>query len=314
MEPHVEAALTVWGLEDAEAELFARRENEIWRVRHASGDYALRFHRPGYRTGDELRSELQWMEYLATHRVSVPKPLPSRGGALVEAIDGHDVDLLEWLAGSPIGAVGQLADGIDPVALGESLGQLMARLHDVTDAWAPPERFTRPDWRAVGLLGEEPVWGRFWENPDLSADDTALFLTVRKMAAEELQARDRDLDQGLIHADLLLENVLHTDGKLSLIDFDDCAIGYRDFELATFLVKFLSSDTTDAMRQALCRGYADRREVDPDVLDLMLVLRALTYVGWIVPRLNEPGGRARANRAIATAKRLSRNYVERRNA
>ena len=314
MEPRVETALAAWGLEGHKAELFARRENEIWRLHGASRDYALRFHRPGYRTVSELLSELQWMEYLATHGVSVPKPLPSRNGAFIEAIDGHDIDVLEWLDGSPIGAVGQLADGINPVALGENLGRLMARLHDVTDAWTPPEGFARPDWRLDGLLGEEPVWGRFWKNPDLAADDTALFLTVRGLAAEELRARGEELDQGLIHADMLLENVLHADGKLSLIDFDDCAFGYRDFELATFLVKFLPSDATDAMRQALCRGYAERREVDPGVLDLMLVLRALTYVGWIVPRLDEPGGRARSERAIDTARRLSQNYVERRNA
>ena len=67
-------------------------------------------------------------------------------------------------------------------------------------------------------------------------------------------------------------------------------------------------------RAALCRGYANRRSVDPGRLDLFLLLRALTYVGWIIDRLDEPGGAERSRRCIAAALDLAETYVKRRDA
>jgi cytochrome c oxidase assembly protein subunit 11 len=49
--------------------------------------------------------------------------------------------------------------------------------------------------------------------------------------------------------------------------------------------------------------------VDPAALDLFILLRALTYPGWIVPRLDEPGGAERSARAIAQAEPLARAYL-----
>ena len=64
-----------------------------------------------------------------------------------------------------------------------------------------------------------------------------------------------------------------------------------------------------ALRAALLAGYAARRAVDPATLDLMLMLRALTYPGWIIARMTEPGGRARSLRAVATAMPLVTAYL-----
>ena len=63
------------------------------------------------------------------------------------------------------------------------------------------------------------------------------------------------------------------------------------------------------IRAALLEGYATRRRVHDDTLDLFVLLRALTYPGWIMPRLHEPGGAARSARAIATAIPLAERYL-----
>ena len=64
------------------------------------------------------------------------------------------------------------------------------------------------------------------------------------------------------------------------------------------------------MRAALLEGYATRRVVDPATLDLFILLRALTYPGWIIPRLHEPGGTERSMRAITTALPLADAYLD----
>lgn len=311
-EPRVLKALSIWGMEDADARLAAQRENEVWRVDHQGQSFALRFHRPGYRTEAELRSELQWMAELADKGMSVPHPIPANDGTLVHDIEGCQTDVLTWLEGAPIGETGQLYKVGDPIALCRQIGREMARLHELTDQWTPPEGFTRPNWGREGLLGDEPLWGRFWKHPHLTKEQRNTLLAARDAARTHLAEIEATLDQGLIHADLLTENIMIHEGQLSLIDFDDSAYGFRDFELATFLIRFLPSAEYAEMRTALCVGYSDRRKVDPETLDFMLFLRSLTYMGWIIPRLDEPGGAVRSARNIRTVMPLADAYLKRR--
>lgn len=302
-------AALAWGLDPARLELAAHRENTVWRAEGAGGPFALRLHRPGYRTQAELESELAWMAALADGGLNVPRPIPSRAGRLVEMVDGVACDLLVWLPGRTLGSQGAL-DGIaDRAGLMRDLGAMLARLHDLSDAWALPRDFTRPRWDRAGLLGAEPLWGPFWDNPDLSSDQRRAMLAARDKADAHLARIEGAQDFGLIHADAITENVMIHDGRLALIDFDDGGFGFRDFELATVLMRQLSAPDYPALRAALVAGYAARRVVDPATLDLMLMLRALTYPGWIIPRMGEPGGAARSARAIATAMPLVDAYL-----
>jgi Ser/Thr protein kinase RdoA (MazF antagonist) len=179
----------------------------------------------------------------------------------------------------------------------------------LSDAWTPPAGFTRPRWDADGLTGDAPLWGPFWDHPHLTADQRALFLAARDAARAHLARLDAP-DFGLIHADAITENLMWDGARLSLIDFDDGGWGYRDFDLATFLFRQLDAPDYPDLRAALMDGYAVRRRLDPATLDLFLTLRALTYPGWIVPRLHEPGGAERSARAIRQAEPLARRYLE----
>lgn len=308
MAPLEHQAAQLWGFAPDQITLAARRENIVWRAQNGTGTYALRLHRPGYRNKAQLTSELQWMAALVQGGLSVPLPLPARSGALVEQVGDTLVDLLTWLPGQPVGAQGQIGLA-DRAGFCRDLGQLLARMHGASDAWTPPSGFSRPAWDRAGLLGDAPLWGRFWDNPKLTPAQKATLLAARAKADAHLAQIEGALDYGLIHADALSENILVHDNALSLIDFDDGGWGFRDFELATFLMRFLdAADYTD-LRAALLSGYASRRPVDPDTLDLFILLRALTYPGWIISRLHEPGGADRSARAIATVLPLAESYL-----
>lgn len=308
MEARAHQAAALWGFAPGQITLAARRENIVWRAEDGRGAFALRLHRSGYRCESELISELQWMEALVHGGLNVPRPLPSSSGRLVEEVGGTLVDLLTWLPGRPIGRQGEL-DVVDRLALARDLGALLARLHDISDGWSPPPGFTRPAWDRAGLVGETPLWGPFWDNPGLTGAQCATLLAARARAGAHLARIEGAQDYGLIHADALSENILIHDGALSLIDFDDGGWGFRDFDLATFLMRFLGAPDYPALRAALLAGYARRRRVDPATLDLFILLRALTYPGWIIPRLSEPGGAERSARAISTALPLAEAYL-----
>ena len=309
MDHIVDKALVLWDMEGARHRLIATRENRVYRLDHKGEAFALRLHRPGYRTDQELWSELQWMSAIARGGLPVPAPVRSASDAFLHVVDGTQVDVLTWLAGEPIGKTGEPLQAVDRSGLFHGLGREMAKLHAISDDWTVPDGFERCTWDREGLLGDQPLWDRFWENPTLNDDDRTLFLAVRDRADEALKRLEPELDFGLIHADLVRENIMADGTKLQLIDFDDSGFGFRLFDLATTLLKNRREPDYPDLRTALLEGYASQRVIDTDALDLFILLRALTYVGWIITRLPEEGADIRNARFVANARELSLDYL-----
>lgn len=317
----IEAALGLWGLTGARFQLAAQRENQVFKVEADGALYALRFHRPGYRSGQELASELAWTRMLAEAGIAVPGVVSSQSGRLLERVDGWQVDLLDWLDAAPMGQSNRLLERPDKPLVYRRLGEAMARLHAASDAWLPPPGFQRWAWDRAGLVGQAPLWDRFWENPALADADRRLFSRFRDVATQELVALEPSLDYGLIHADLVRENVLvagrgggqqvgqEESLTLALIDFDDSGYGFRLFEIATALLKITAEPDFEASKAAMLEGYLSRRSLDLTHLPLFLALRAASYVGWIVSRLAEPGAPERQQRFIETARRQIEAYL-----
>ena len=301
----IEKALALWGVHGATTRFVAGRENRIYKVDTENGAFALRVKRPGLRHLDELDSELHWMAEMARAGLSVPVPLPSKNGSFIRRVDGVYVDLLTWLSGAPMGASRTPLQLDDTIATFHKLGTQMADMHRACDAWTVPEGFRRVHWDSNGLLGEDPLWGRFWDNPTLNSVQKSLFKDFRRFAITALNGAF--LDQGLIHADLVRENVLLDGERMHFIDFDDGGFGYRLFDLATALIKNRDEPNYADLKDALLAGYLSRRDLDCTVLDLFIALRACTYVGWIVPRMGE--GTERNTRYIATAEVLCTDYL-----
>ncbi|APG49244.1 phosphotransferase enzyme family protein [Phaeobacter porticola] len=309
MNATVDNALSLWGLTDAGYNLVAARENAVYKVETPTDVFALRLHRQEYRTNVELDSELHWMKAISDGGLSVPSPIPSKTGDVMHMVDGVQVDVLDWLSGDTLDAVLIKSDAKTRVALFQTLGQDMARLHDICDTWQRPLGFSRCAWDIDSLLGDAPLWDRFWDNPGLTAKDRYLFHTFRHKTRTDLADSAKNLDYGLIHADLVAANVMVDGTGLHFIDFDDGGYGYRVFELATALLKHIDAPDYGDLKQALICGYTSTRPIDLATLDLFMALRATTYVGWNITRMGEDGGGARNTRFINTATKLAADYI-----
>ena len=320
MDQLIRQALARWGWsEDSACVLLAERENRVYRIEPLeTGSNAalpikslvLRIHRQDYRSDAELNSELQWMSYLADCGMAVPKPIASTSGEYGEVVDGWQIDCLSLLDGVPLGSTGQALELEDRLGTFRRIGQTMARLHQLTDAWQLPDDFTRPHWNEAGLLGEQPLWGRFWENPKLTKDQAELLLAVRESALKTLDELGSKLDYGLIHADMVRENIFIKDNDIQLLDFDDSGFSFRLFEVATALFKNRDEADYAELEKALLEGYQEVQPLDTEHLALFTVLRACTYIGWIVPRLQEAGGEVRCQRFISTAIPLAAEHMK----
>ena len=309
-------ALAAWGGAEGAPQLVTARENVVFEARLRGGPrVALRLHRPGYQSRAGVESELAWIAALAGADLPVAAPVPARDGALTAAAGGRVASCTLWLEGAPVGAADRPLAGGDRAAqirLMQEIGALAAALHEATDALTLPAGFVRPHWDEAGLLGEAPLWGRFWEAPVFDPAGRALLAAARAAARSALVAfRAGDADFGLIHADLLRENILAGPRGLQLIDFDDAGFGFRLYDLATALVQSLEEPALPDLAAALLAGYRSRRALDPEAearLPLFVALRCFASAGWIATRAaaGDPRQRLYAGRAL----RLARQVIE----
>lgn len=288
--------------------LIVARENAVHEMVLPDGTRAaLRLHRTGYQGADAIRSELWWCAELAALGLPVPEPLALPDGTLLATLPtGRHASAIRWLQGAPLGQAGVPLP--QPVAvqldLHFRLGQLLRRLHRASDGLALPQGFTRPRWDMDGLVGEAPVWGRFWEHPaasyaQLSAQNAARD-AVRSMLTRHAAEGG---DFGLIHADVLRENILVSDAGISLIDFDDSGFGYRLYDLGTVLSQNQYEPARDDLRDALMAGYGTQ---DVETVEMFTLARVLASVGWTMPRLapDDPIHRSHLARADMVISRV----------
>ncbi len=303
-------AAHAWGTTDVPT-LLKLRENAVFRVElPETGAAALRLHRRGYQSEDAIHSELWWLDALADRGLGVPRPLRTADGALlVHLADGRIASMLSWVDGAAVGEAGTPLDGSaeDQMRLHAAIGHAVARLHVETDRLHLPATFRRPNWDTEGLIGEAPFWGRFWEHAAATPAEQRLLEAARRDLAARLAAfAASGADRGLIHADVLRENLLRTPRGVALIDFDDSGFGFRLYDLGTALSQNLVEPNLPEIATGLVAGYAAERplgEADRAMLPWFTLMRCLASVGWTIPRLppGDPHNRTYIMRAVRAA-------------
>ena len=132
---------------------------------------------------------------------------------------------------------------------------------------------------------------------------------LRHAGEIELAEAERSLDHGLIHADLVRENIMRDGSRVQFIDFDDSGFGFRLFDLATTLMPNLNEPDYRELKSALLKGYRSVRPIDTSHLNLFMALRSATYLGWIMTRMDEDGSVARNERFIKRTRKLAQEYL-----
>ncbi len=318
-------ALPLWGIDgNSPLALLKIRENGIYRVldQATAKKYVVRVHRAGYHSDAELRSELQWMDSLREYGVLTPTLRYSNQGNMFEIVEStgvpepRQVDIVDWIEGEQLGDLEAGLDGA-PHEIRErfeTLGSITAQMHNHAEGWREPAGFTRHSWDADGFTGEQPFWGRFWELPALSAWQKDRMLQVRDKLRADLTALATGPDRyGLIHADLLFENILVGEDGVRVIDFDDCGYGWHLFDLATSIFFLQGSEHFDLAKEALITGYRKNRPLTDEHLSWLPIIymaRATTYLGWMHTRSETETAREMTPMVIELVFSLVDDYLE----
>jgi Ser/Thr protein kinase RdoA (MazF antagonist) len=319
-EQFIEAAAAVsyrWGLQPRSVDVMSHSENVVCDVELANDRHlVMRLHRPGYNTIEELRSEVQWVASLANACIPVPQPMSTIDGEhyVSVRVGGEDryVGVIDWVEGRPLGGPVS-SGGEDVVPRYGRIGEIAAaiRIHNAT--WDQPRSFVRRRWDADGLVGQNPLWGRFWEVDALTDHQRDLFASARAELHRKLSSLSTGSDRfGLIHADLHLGNLMADGEQLTVIDFDDAGFGWFSHELAVALHPVLNEPTFPEARKALLTGYRRSHPLADDeiqLIDAFLTIRCLMIVSWLNDRPELPM-RQYFGDLVTQAEQITTRYLE----
>jgi Ser/Thr protein kinase RdoA (MazF antagonist) len=277
---NIPEALARYGLDDAAAELCNVSENHTYRVDHGGRAYALRVHRPGYRTRHEIASELAWSDALREDgAVETPTVVAATDGERVVDLGTHNVVLFEWLPG-----ITPEPDGEDLIAGFRTLGAVSARMHAHARDWDRPNGFTRPVWDYEHTLGAAGYWGRWQDGLGMGREESALLGRLDATIARRLEAYGKDERFGLVHADIRLANLLVDGGRVRVIDFDDSGFSWLMYDFATTVSFMEDHPRVPELRAAWLDGYRSVAPLAPEdeqELETFVMLRRLLLVAWI---------------------------------
>ena len=283
-----------WGLSPrTEVTLLNVSENATFRADDPEREspVVLRVHRPGYHTRREIESELSWLEALQADEVAHIAPaLECRSGGHIAAFDldgePRDVVAFRFMPGAEPSPDENLVRGF------RDLGAISARLHGHARAWQRPDWFTRKTWNFDTTVGRTPHWGDWRAGLGLMQDGREVLERTAAALEKKLAAFGTGPDRfGLIHADLRLANLLVQDGRIAVIDFDDCGFGWFAFDFAA-AISFIETDPAiPDLQAAWVEGYRSVALLDPAVeaeMGTFIMLRRLQLTAWIASHAETP--------------------------
>ena len=248
------------------------------------GPSVLRVHRLGYHTGQEIESELAWMDALrAEAGVRTPRVLPAPGSQRIltmtddEAGEPRHCVRFEYLAGT------EPAD--DDATHFANLGELTARMHRHARQWQRPGWFTRFHWDYDAALGARPRWGRWQDGIGVGPAEREVLGRLDGVLRARLAAFGTGPDRyGLVHADTRLANLLVDGSRVSVIDFDDSGFSWYLYDAGTSVSFFEHQPHVPALVDSWLSGYRRVLALPPEdeaEIWTFIMFRRLLLVAWI---------------------------------
>jgi Ser/Thr protein kinase RdoA (MazF antagonist) len=223
-------------------------ESYIYAIDRVGNQGILRIAHNIRRSPNQIRGELDWIDYLSGGGVGVARPWRSDSGDWVEPIEDGEGGY--FLASVFEKARGDIHRGPDwPGALLWEYGNQIGKMHNLTKVYQPKNpAWKRPDW-------DDPVHhevGQFIPSQDYLIRD----LYHKQIELIKTLPVNNDV-YGLIHQDAHQGNFFVDDqGKITFFDFDDSSYSWfvEDIALILFYAVMGSDDPQDFTRMFL-KGF-----------------------------------------------------------
>lgn len=284
-------ALVNYDVGTAQLTTLAHRENTTFKITTQNNSYVIGIYRQNKHSVAEVESELIWLtSLLRDTNLIISQPIANKYGSLLTTAVTPGISqprrcaLFQWLPGR------FFRNKFTDKTM-KQMGKFLAKLHDYSQQFLPPEGFKRPVWDENGLLGLHTI--------DLPADSEEFSSRKRQVLnsaalkiRQELAQLDTDKNSfGLIHGDLHFGNCKFYKNKIQVLDFDDCVWGYYLYDLAITLYYLRRLENFDSLKTSLFIGYRDKRSLPPQYesyLEAMIAARRLHLMRDLFDRQDNP--------------------------
>jgi amicoumacin kinase len=219
-------------------------ENYVYEVNQDGQPIILRLTHSSHRKLEEIKSELDWMNFLNQHKVNVPLAYESTNQKLVEGIQALDGSyfyacVFTKAQGEPV--------KINSPKFTEDLfyawGKEIGKMHRVTKHYQPSEGIMRrTNWDEEDLLLNIEEY--------IPSEDTIIVEKTNELI-RKIQSLPKDSDNfGLIHTDMHSGNFFFDEKEIHVFDFDDsCYLWF-------------ASDIAIPLYYSILYGFGDKSQME----------------------------------------------------
>ncbi|PEQ11406.1 aminoglycoside phosphotransferase [Novosphingobium sp. PC22D] len=255
--------------------LLYRGMNDVYLVQGAEDRYALRVWRKTYRDVDEVREELDFLEFLKQHDFPASTAFRTRDGELYFKIMTPEgvraVALYSWAPGRKFG------DCLSEETA-ERIGAAFARMHLLGQEFHGDKPYGVEN--ALRFQVTVPALLDFvYDRPDDLRDYAVI---AEKLGERLTQLQSEDVPMGICHCDFHPSNVhVAEDGTITLLDFDGTGEDFLMQDVKNFVWGNLFYGFPDSIGDAFERGYESVRpftEAEKANGELFLMAKAFRLV------------------------------------
>lgn len=282
----MQQAAFFFGLDPDPMQLLGDFENYVYAAKKDGQPVIARFTHSSHRSIEQIQAEMDWMNELVRHGVSVPACFTSVNGRLTERIAAEDsyfsVIVMEKAKGHSPDYKNKAEWN---VSLFHEWGRVTGHMHRITRQYAAvPGRIRRPEWHVDELLVHSGVYG--------SRGNPLVLQRLEEIRRQLAQLSTKEDGYGLIHSDIHPRNFFIDGEKVTVFDFDDCAYHWfvQDIAIPVYYAVSWSVPVSqnrdefgNAFLQAFWHGYKKEYALDAAWLrHLPLFLKLRDVVLYLV--------------------------------
>lgn len=273
---------TGYGLSVVRCQLITAFMRDVYLVTADQKRYIFYLYRHQQRTGSEIRAEWQFVDFLYAHGVAVAPAILSKSGEYVLPIAAPEGNRFGVLTTYVAGEHLRQRSSLEAV---KAYGRLIAQIHTLADEMPFP--LTRPVNDVESILKQSlaafaaEVIDRPRDKDYLSECAAILLARIKGLPKEKPL-------YGMIHGDVIRTNAqVSEEGVVTVLDFDLCGLGWRMYDIASYLIVIRGLADELALEQAFLNGYQEVRpltEIEQEMMPVFEAIRAIFSIG--VPAMN----------------------------
>lgn len=270
-----------YGLSNVRCQLITATMRDVYLITSNPEHYIFYIYRYNQRTAEEIIAEWHFVNYLGANGIPVAPAILNKKGELLLPFDAPE--------GLRYGVLTHYAKGEHlrrrpSIKAVTEYGRIIANIHIQADSMPNPPM--RPV--DISLQLNQSVTAFATEFPERKRMIDYLRHSVDVITSRMPPLPETKPYYGLIHGDVIRANAqVAEDGKVTVIDFDLCGVGWRAYDVASFLITAKGAADQQEFEAAFLNGYSTVRSLDlleQAAVPLFEAVRAIFSIG--VPVMN----------------------------